>query len=205
MKGQNPGERGIRNNIIKGFRKTLHAFRNGYNFLLRKLFQVQELTGISSGSAEASSQTSTFLIQAWQSINSLPYFYQKLFSLDALTDTTLFYGRQYELKQLEDAYESWESGSSLSVAVVGERGGGKTSLVNYFIQNKKVSIPFKTFTIPSLICNSDEVIGFLASELGFKNVKSIEDLADRINELPSKQVDFVKACGEIVRKKDRGF
>jgi hypothetical protein len=56
--------------------------------------------------------------------------YQRLFRLEPLRDPRFLVGRQAEMSALEDIRRIWESGHTVSAVVVGERGSGKTSLLN---------------------------------------------------------------------------
>ena len=60
----------------------------------------------------------------------LPMIYQRLFRLEPLRDPRLLVGRQDEMAALEEVRRLWEAGRAVSVIVVGERGSGKTSLLN---------------------------------------------------------------------------
>jgi hypothetical protein len=60
----------------------------------------------------------------------LPMIYQRLFRLEPLRDPRFLVGRQAEMSALEDIRRIWESGHTVSAVVVGERGSGKTSLLN---------------------------------------------------------------------------
>jgi hypothetical protein len=60
----------------------------------------------------------------------LPALYRRLFRLDAVTDARFLVGREDEMAALAEARAFWEAGRPVAVCVVGERGSGKTSLIN---------------------------------------------------------------------------
>lgn len=60
----------------------------------------------------------------------LPALYRHLFRPAAVDDPRFLVGREGELQAIADARERWESGRSAAVVVIGERGSGKTSLIN---------------------------------------------------------------------------
>jgi hypothetical protein len=65
-----------------------------------------------------------------QRASELPMIYQRLFRLEPLRDPRFLVGRQAEMSALEEIRRTWESGHTVSAIVVGERGSGKTSLLN---------------------------------------------------------------------------
>lgn len=61
---------------------------------------------------------------------SLPALYKHLFRPQPVEDPRFLVGRQPELAAVRDARVRWEAGRSAGIVVTGERGSGKTSLVN---------------------------------------------------------------------------
>ncbi|MEX2260450.1 MAG: AAA family ATPase [Bryobacteraceae bacterium] len=75
----------------------------------------------------------SYLSQALQldlGARDLPMIYQRLFRLAPVEDPRFLVGREAEMAALEEAREMWQAGRSMAVLVVGERGSGKTSLLN---------------------------------------------------------------------------
>ena len=60
----------------------------------------------------------------------LPGLYRHLFRPDPLDDERLLVGRRAELGAIAEARDRWEAGHSAALIVTGERGSGKTSLIN---------------------------------------------------------------------------
>lgn len=60
----------------------------------------------------------------------LPSLYRHLFRPDPVKDPRLLVGRAPELAAIADARARWEAGHTAAVLVTGERGSGKTSLIN---------------------------------------------------------------------------
>ena len=60
----------------------------------------------------------------------LPALYRRLFRLEPLEDPRFLVGREQELAAIADARSLWEAGRPVALIVVGQRGSGKTSLIN---------------------------------------------------------------------------
>lgn len=64
------------------------------------------------------------------SAKELPAIYRRLFRVEAVQDPRFLVGREEEMAALGEARALWEAGRPVSVLLVGERGSGKTSLIN---------------------------------------------------------------------------
>ena len=60
----------------------------------------------------------------------LPAVYRRLFRIEPVEDARFLVGRQRELQAFEDALGLWRHGRPVSVILTGQRGSGKTSLLN---------------------------------------------------------------------------
>lgn len=60
----------------------------------------------------------------------LPFIYQKLYDLAPLESADFLIAREEEMQMIEAARQRWEQGMPCAVAVIGELGSGKTSLIN---------------------------------------------------------------------------
>jgi hypothetical protein len=60
----------------------------------------------------------------------LPMIYRRLFRLEPVQDPRFLVGRETEMAALTEARERWNAGKPVSVVLVGERGSGKSSLLN---------------------------------------------------------------------------
>lgn len=71
----------------------------------------------------------------------LPALYRHLFSPDPVKEVRFLVGRGEELAALADARARWEAGHAAAVVVTGERGSGKTSLINCALQGALAGLP----------------------------------------------------------------
>lgn len=68
-------------------------------------------------------------------ITQLPYIYQKLFHFQPLYDQRFFSNREKEISDLKDEFQLWKEGSGSAASIIGERGSGITSFLNYAYNN----------------------------------------------------------------------
>lgn len=71
----------------------------------------------------------------------LPAIYRRLFRFEAVDDPRFLVGRDREMQALVEAREFWEAGRPVATLVVGERGSGKTSLINCVLEGPLAGLP----------------------------------------------------------------
>ncbi|HUG39476.1 MAG TPA: AAA family ATPase [Longimicrobiales bacterium] len=71
----------------------------------------------------------------------LPSLYRHLFRPDPVKDARLLVGRAAELAAIADARTRWQEGHAAAVLVTGERGSGKTSLINCALDGPLEGLP----------------------------------------------------------------
>ena len=71
----------------------------------------------------------------------LPSLYRHLFRPDPVRDPRILVGRAAELTAIADARARWEAGHAAAVVVTGERGSGKTSLINCALDGPLAGLP----------------------------------------------------------------
>lgn len=135
-----------RTKVRAGFqdaRKKVTLYRRWLRPKLRRILRIvaesmrslyergRALTGMVPPTVDQHATLQRMVIDAEKRINTLPYVYQRLFASESLTDQRFLIGRSKELAQLSDAYGAWRTGQFQCAAIVGESGGGKSSLINF--------------------------------------------------------------------------
>ncbi len=128
----------IRNFIPIGIEYTKNAFL----FLRQSSLKISRQFSTEETTQFITSDTSDFLSATEKAINQLPYIYQKLFQTEPLTSFELYVGRTKPMDELLNAYKKWKEGKFAPTVIIGEKGSGKTTIINRFlktkIQNEKV-------------------------------------------------------------------
>jgi len=130
-------------NRIKNFIPIGLAYaKKSFVFLQQSTVKISRQFSIETKTNFIASDTSDFLSATETAINQLPYIYQKLFQIEPLTSFELYVGRTKPMDELASAYKKWKEGKFAPVAIIGEKGSGKTTIINRFlktkIQNEKV-------------------------------------------------------------------
>ncbi|MFT7691418.1 MAG: hypothetical protein ACI8P2_000033 [Candidatus Latescibacterota bacterium] len=109
----------------------------------------------------------------------VPFAYRRLFRTAPLEVSEFLRGRSEALGAIETAALRWSTGAFSAVALVGEQGSGKTSLVNCAMQQKLAGIPLVRHRIDSTQIDVASFAALLKQLLDARS-DSIDDLQREI-------------------------
>ena len=90
--------------------------------------------GLAPAATAVTTEVSDFLNDTEVAVDRLPYVYQRLYSNRPLEDTVFFEERIPEMALLQKAYHNWGRQRYASTILVGEKGTGATTLINFFLK-----------------------------------------------------------------------
>ncbi|MCA6073862.1 ATP-binding protein [Fulvivirga sedimenti] len=159
--------------------------------------------GISQADVPLSAELADFLAETRQSVQRLPFVYQRLFKADALTDENFFAGRNAELQQLHNAYNNWMKGRFASTAIVGEKGSGMTTLLNFYLEQLATGSKVHRLTATGTIFSRDHLLEFLNEGLD-TDAKTFDELLMVLSNDP-KRVIIIEGAQNCFMKQIGGF
>jgi hypothetical protein len=113
-------------------------------------------------------------------VGALPMIYQRLFRLDPVEDSRFLIGRQNEMRAIAAARSLWEENRESAVIIVGERGSGKTSLINCALQSALAGPQvILRGEFSQRLTQADDMRRFLADLLGTRPEHLETDLNER--------------------------
>lgn len=115
-----------------------------------------------------------------KSERELPAIYQRLFRIEPIEDARFLIGRRQESDALVEALESWRLGRRVAALIAGQRGSGKTSLLNCF--QAEVS---DTEVLRSQFC--ERLTQPVQVEEFLRNLLGVEAESDLVQELTSRR------------------
>ncbi|MEP7345788.1 MAG: ATP-binding protein [Gemmatimonadaceae bacterium] len=104
----------------------------------------------------------------------LPAIYRRLFRFDAVTDARFLVGRDREMQAFGEARTLWEAGRPVAIVVVGERGSGKTSLINCALASPLADLPVLRGEFNERLSTAGEVRQYMAKLVGVKDPAEVE-------------------------------
>jgi len=159
--------------------------------------------GISEADVPLTAELADFLAETRQSVQRLPFVYQRLFKPEALTDENFFTARNREIQQLHNAYNNWMKGRFASTALVGEKGSGMTTLLNFFLDQLATGSPIYRLTVTKTIFTREDLLTFLNEGLDTK-ASSFDELLHILSE-PPKRVIIIEGAQNCFMKQIGGF
>ncbi|GJQ63558.1 MAG: hypothetical protein SCALA702_26110 [Melioribacteraceae bacterium] len=138
--------------------------------------EISRKVGLSESGGEISAEISDYLLEVESNVSKLPKVYQRLFRYEPLNDERFLIGREVELQQLKSAFNRWKHGHHASLALIGEKGAGISTLLNFaenkFLPKKKI---LRT-ELKDTIYSEEGLIKHLAQFLDLQGVKDEDDL-----------------------------
>ncbi len=184
--------------VASSYKKGQKKYKELYAGLRKQI-------GLSTKAAVISSEISDFLADTQSAVSKLPVVYRRLFEIEALKDERFFEGREAELVKLNTAYEHWNRGGYAPVAVVGEKGSGATTLLNFFERGLEKKYNIVRTEIFNVIYNQEELKNFLAGLFKIDAAENLNRVMDYLNNLPFKQIVVIENIQHLFLRKVNGF
>ena len=167
--------------------------------------EARKKAGFLKEKSVVSFELSEFLNEARQALNKLPFVYQRLYQIQPTHEDRFFVNRDKELGLLKRSYENWEKERFITCAVVGEKGSGTTSLINYFLRNVPSGISITKHTLGEKIYTSGQYFSFMNALLETSGIDSSEKLIEFINASPDRRIIILENLQHMFLKKVHGF
>ncbi len=154
-----------------------------YKLYSHKIIVWYDKTLIKFGLAEKEQKITAaladFLVETENAIQKLPYVYQRLYRIEPIDDESFFVGRLEEMKALNDAYNNWKNGRYSATVLVGEKGSGASTSINFFIKNNVLGDRVKRIKLnKAIFSQKDLIVSF--NEIFDLKTTTIEELSDQL-------------------------
>ena len=110
---------------------------------------------------------------------NLPLIYGRLFRSESVEDPRFLVGRETEMAAIQEGRDAWEAGHSSAILLVGERGSGKTSLLNCARVQALAGLPLRVGAFSERISSAGEMDDFLR---GLFEIGPDEELIATLNQ-----------------------
>lgn len=119
---------------------------------------------------------------------SLPYIYHHLFQIRPLEDHRFWAGREAEFLELSEIWEDYVTGFPTRVSIIGERGSGRTTLLNFFKSDIVKSKQIFTINLTRRITDESVLLSLIREQMPQLEALSLESIPE---ELSRKQIQGV--------------
>ena len=166
--------------VVNSLPKILKALRTYLDHLTKGYRKMRRISGIGPIDETTGFNLSGYLHDEQVRIRQLPFIYQRLFQIAPLDDPRFFFGRNNAMERIRTQFESFKDEKIQITAVVGEKGNGKTTLLNFACQTIFKGYPVISLQARHTISTVPEFYQLMQS--GFKT-KISEDSATVESEL----------------------
>lgn len=137
---------------------------------------------------------------------NFPMIYRRLFNFEPLETEDLLVGREDAIKQLKQAFELFNNGHRISVAVIGEMGTGKTSLINIAIRKQIFEGLVYRIKFQDTILDEAVLVKELSSVFNIPDhVESLDQLKIILKALEIKGVIILESVHRLFLRKIGGY
>ena len=161
--------------------------------------------GLAKAPTLVSAEISDYLAEVNSSIALLPFVYQRLFDIAPLKDRSFYEERTREKGILKKAYENWDKGHFAPVVVVGEKGAGATTLINFFIKDLLTHYKILHGREFQIVPDKNTLLTSLSETLNVHNSDNADEIITAINNLPDKYIFIVENLQQFYLRKVGGF
>ena len=169
----------------------------------------QKRIGIESPNEKVTSEISAFLSETEMAINRLPFVYQRLFKIQSLEDDIFYEERTVEFNQLNIAFGNWKKGRYSTTVLVGEKGSGITTLINFFVKrlgkNEKRQYKVITASSSEQIWGTAQFFELFNQIFPGNSFQQLEDLTDYLKTLDQPHIIILEHIERLYLKKIGGF
>jgi hypothetical protein len=185
--------------ILSASIKFFRPIQTGY-------LRFRKVTGLAPTTAKIEEPLTQFIAERQNQIAALPYVYQRLFRIEPLTDERFFDGRTEVMKALKDEFETRGVGYYGVIALVGEKGSGRTTLLNFAARRIYSKWPCLKMNLKEMTLRTEKGL-FMALKDIFKaeNIESMDALETYINEQPSQRILIMEDLQNLFIRTVDGF
>lgn len=202
----------IRESFSKFFNLLKSAIPNAIKFLFNTLkkiqtiyFRLRKITGLATFTADVEDELSQFLYQTRSQLKKLPFVYQRLFRFQPLDDSRFFAGREEQMEQLKFQLEHWKKGNFAITALVGEKGSGRTTILNFAESEYYSNMGLLKIDLDKTVYQEAELFKILNDVLKIPDCKNIDELEQAIVNKESTAVCVVENLHKMFLRIPDGF
>jgi len=104
----------------------------------------------------------------------MPALYRHLFRFEPIQDPRFLVGREREMTAIAEARALWEASRSVAILIVGERGSGKTSLINCALKRSLEGLEVIRSEFSNRLVTESQLRCFLAELIGVDDPARLE-------------------------------
>ena len=143
------------------------------------------------------------LLEEWP-LAGLPDGYHQIFTLEPIDSDEFLVGREADLQTIAAAARRFDAGQPAAIAIIGEKGSGKTSLVRAAVRRVLPGRPLHSIELHRLVTRTEDLVAALQAAFGRNDVESLTELAELLRHGPP-QVAIIEDAHRLFHRRVGGF
>ncbi len=161
--------------------------------------------GLENSPDVIATEIADYYAESRSAVGKLPFVYQRLYTLTPATDEGIVIERPEEMAIMLRAWENWQKGTFAPVAVIGERGGGISTLIQRFVNEHCKGVKTISIEPDGLVLEEKELLTLLGEHIGKPDLSSAQELIDYLNSLERNHIIILEDLQSLFLKKVNGF
>ncbi|GAO30854.1 hypothetical protein JCM15548_13169 [Geofilum rubicundum JCM 15548] len=184
---------------------VVHTGKGLYIDLLRIVKDIKARAGFVENQKYVTFELSEFINETQEVLKKLPFVYQRLFQLTPTDESRFFVNREKELGELKQSLVNWKKDRFISVALIGDKGSGVTSLLNYFLANNEVDLRIDRQTLNEKLNTEQQYLDFFSALFEQPAFESNQAIIEYLNNSSESRLVILENLHHFYLKKVNGF
>ena len=185
--------------------KLLQFLNDAIKNVLEKYSKVRRLARLDDSDIQSEISFTQHLADVEKKINQMPYIYQRIFRTEPLEENKFFVGRSKVLEIFNKDFEDFNKNYHPLTALVGEKGSGKTSTLNYVRRNILKGFSVAEIDITRTIYTTDGLMEILLPALKLSDVQTTDDLIRALNSQTENRICIIENIHNLFLRSIEGF
>ena len=135
----------------------------------------------------------------------LPYIYRRLFDYKRLADASFFVRHQPHFETVSKAYDLWKSDFPSSIAILGEKGSGRSTELNYLRHEIFVDDRVEVINFDKTIFTESDLVAEISRQLKVTAKKTTDEIIALLSRRRKKTVIIVENLQNCFLRTVKGY
>lgn len=200
-------ERGQRFAALAGDKFSL-GFRYGRMRFVAAYAPVARFLGLEPPKTESTRERlnlTEYLIQNKANDEKLPFIYQRLFRRSLQIEKRFYLDGPGNLGHLVTGYQQWHKGIPWSMAIVGQKGSGKSTLIHFFKSQEALKTGLVHIDLTETIFEPAPMLRVISKAAGFSETDTLQALVEKFERSRKKRIIIFEGLQNLYLRNINGY
>ncbi|MCC5934159.1 MAG: hypothetical protein JJU35_07895 [Balneolales bacterium] len=200
-------ERGQRLAALAGDKFSL-GFRYGRMRFVAAYAPLARFLGLEPPKTESTRERlnlTEYLIQNKTNDEKLPFIYQRLFRRSLQIEKRFYLDGPGNLGHLVTGYQQWYKGIPWTMAIVGQKGSGKSTLIHFFKSQEALKTGLVHIDLAETIFEPAPMLRVISKAAGFSETDTLEALVEKFERSRKKRIIIFEGLQNLYLRNINGY